>query len=449
MSINIYCCGDTGPSGFGVATRGVIRQLIKDNDINITVKTHFWGLNREGIHFTNRTFPDKRFQEWLLRKDYVNDDYLIDDPRDIANRDNVNLLQELGSNIESSSKECMIRQFEGEEDIWLTFGGPSFAEQAPDNDDIYKILSTDYNLDIVPRSWEYYLDLVDEIWVPSKWTKTSIINRCPELEDIIYVFPYGINMQYKPTEYDCEVCPHVTNPEQAGVQPNQCLRKDATTFIIVSRFYHIKGLYRTIKAYIEEFRGSDDVQLLIKTTSNNQFRFNPVASIQGIINELGYPDTPEIGPVLKTLETQYLYDLLGWGDVFLQCSRAECFGIAQLQAAYCGTPVIYTDWSAQTELLPSNHDGYFPVTEYNVEKTSQEYNGLAYEISGNYPPEGKWAVPDIKAIQKQMRKIHEMNEDTLQNHGNKAREYVKKNFSWNDKGQIRINRLKEITNNDK
>lgn len=441
--MKLYIAADTGPSGFGVASRGVIEGLAPLENVDISVRSHFWGLNKEGISFDDRKFTDTRFKELIFREGYINDDHLIDDPRDIPDRDIHSFLDDLGSSNNIDSEDLLIRQFDGKEDVWLGIGGVSFAEQAPTDTSIYTILSTDYNLDIIPREWSYYLDKVDEIWVPSEWTKQSILNRIPDIEDSVYALPYGINTNYRPTEYDCEVCPHSVSPERSGGKPDQCLRRDTTTFVVVSRFHHIKGLYRTIKAYIEEFRMDEDTQLFIKTTSNNQFQFNPVESISGIVQETGYPDPPEIGIALQPIETQYMYDLLGHADVFIQCSRAECFGIAQLQAAYCSTPVIYTNWSAQSEVM-SEGDGFHPVNKYELERPQQEYRGIPFNMSDDYSDDSKWAKPDIESIQEKMREIHEMDQEELDKQGDRAREHVLDNYRWEDKIDARVERLMEV-----
>lgn len=436
----VYVAADTGPSGFGVASRGVIREILKSDDISLTVKTHFWGLNREGLHFQNRPFPDKRFQEELLDSGRVNDDYLIEDAREISEREDVNLTRNLDSNTTAKPGECLIRDFEGQEDVWLTIGGPSFAEQAPEEP--YTILSTDYNLDIVPRKWEFYLDCVDEVWVPSEWTRQSILRRIPGAKDKVYTFPYGINIRHEPTEYDCEVCLH-NKKQQLDPRSMRCLRDGKFNFLVVSRFYHMKGLYRTLKAFIEEFRPDegDNARIVIKTTSNQQFQFNPGGFAQSVLNELGYPDstTGEIAPITDTLETQYLYDLMGHCDAFVQASRAECFGIAQLQAAWCGTPVIYTDWSAQKEVLDDSVDGFIPIQDYELERPRQECRGLAFQTSAEYPPDSKWALPSVDAIRKRMREIYQNSPS-----GEDGRKYVSQNYNWSDRIQPRIDRLLEV-----
>lgn len=444
--VNVYVAADTGPSGFGVASRGLIRHLLEQDDVNLTVKTHFYGFNREGIVFQERGFPDTRFQEMLLRSGRVNEEHLIGDVREAQDRANVNLPQNLGSNEEVDPEECLIRQFEGKEDVWLTIGGANFADQAPQDDDIHTILSTDFNLDTVPHKWAYYLDRVDEVWVPSEWVKDAIRNRFaethPHIVEKTYAFPYGVPMNYEPTAYDCEACP---NQHQSG-QPYRepCLTDDAFTFLVVSRFYHIKGLYRTIKAFIEEFRGDEPVRLFIKTTSNQQFDFNAEAAVQHVVNELGYPDPPEIGLKVEPFDTQHLYDLFGHVDAFVQASRAECFGIAQFQAAYCRTPVIVTDWSAQREFIPDGRDGFFKVREFDLERPEQESGAFMFQGGDQYPPDANWAVPDIDALGDAMRTVYDLSRDEREEQGEAARAFVEDRFQWKDRIQPRVERLREV-----
>lgn len=441
--MRVYVAGDTGPSGFGEATRGIMRELVPHPNIDVNFRTHQWGWNEMGevIQSGDMIFPDSRFEEWAKREGWVNPDYLLDDVREISRRSG-DLIERLNT---SDSEDLMFKQWDGEPedaDIWYAHGGVNFAEQAPDGP--YSILHTDYNLDIVPRRWQYYIDKVDEVWVPSEWTLNAILKRYgqsnEELTTELRSMPYGINQRYKPGKYDHELCPQQhqsRNPER-----QHCLDDDKFTFLVISRFYHIKGLYRTIKAFIEEFRGKEPVRLMIKTTSNNQFNFNPREAAQAVVDELGYPDVPEIGLRVNPLDHQHMYDLLGHVDCFVQASRAECFGIAQLEAAYCGTPVIVTNWSSQREVCGDK--GFFKLNDYTLEQPRQESNALMYEGGDSYPPDSKWAVNDIDEIGKEMRYVYEMSERKREKMGEHARRHVVDNYQWSDRVKPRIERLEEV-----
>lgn len=437
--INVYLAGDTGPSGFGEATRGLISSLLDAPNINLTVHSHFWGLNDDGVVFGGNGFPDQRFVERLRQSGRINEDHFIDDPRDYSERFKLSLVDNLEQNETVDSQECLIRDFGGKEDVWIAVGSPNFAQQAPQDDDIHTIVSTDYNLDKVPKDWRRNLDLVDEMWVPSLWTKESIERTLGPRNDV-KVMPYGINMRYEPTEYDCEVCLH-NKTEQHPYQMD-CLRDGKFNFLIVSRFYHVKGIYRMIRAYIEEFRSNENVRLMIKTTTNNQIQFNPSASIQFLQRQLNYPDVPEIGITTDPMEMQYLYDLMGHCDAFIQASRAECFGIAQLQAAWCGTPVIATNWSSQAEVLPQNNPGFLLIDDYTVETPEQEHEAFVFQGSDSYAPDSRWAVPSIQELQKEMRNLFEMSGEELSRRGLAARQHAIQNYKWEEHIEPRLTRIK-------
>lgn len=432
----VFLAGDSGPSGFGVPTRNFVLRLLDEPSIDLTYRTHQWGFNREGMQF-EREFPDTRFKERLLREDEVNDDYLIDYQHELQDREDT-FMEDIGTNQTAPSHGCMIRNFEGKEDVWLAIGGVEFAEQAPDDDDIRTIVSVDYNLDIVPRNWEYYLKDVDEIWVPSQWTKEAITDRVPSFEDKTYVLPYGIDRRHRPTEYDCEVCPNDAHRTPTP-QDDQCLRDDKFTFLVTSRFYHIKGVARTVEAFAREFSADEDVRLFFKTTSNNQFDFDPGQSIQQLVHqELQMNRPPEIGMGTAFLNSQKMHDLYGHVDAFVQASRAECFGLAQLQALWTGTPVIGTNWSAQQEVLPGSA---FLVDDYEVTQPHHEYDMFVYEKGTEYPPDAQWAEPSIDALRKKMRTVFELSEEERREIGADGRAFVEEQYDWEDRAAQRVRRL--------
>jgi len=450
-SLNVFIAGDTGPSGFGVATKGLIKQLLKTEGVNVTVHTHEWGWNSKGeVHSDEgRRIGDTRFKQFIIQNGYINDDYMTEGIKESMERQksNPSLTEDLGDNRSVDSERCMVRQFEGKEDVWIAIGGQNFAEHAPSDDSIHTILSTDFNLSLVPRDWEYYLKQVDEVWVPSKWTYNSIKNRFedtrPEIVDKTYWMHYGINMDYRPTDYDCEACPNRHMKAENGIEDQPCLNDDKFNFLVVSRFYHIKGVYRTLKAYIQEFDRDEDVRLFFKTTANKQFSFNPMKTVKKVIEESGKSQHPEVGLKKKPFDSQHMYDLYGHADTFIQASRAECFGIAQVQAAYCGTPVIYTDWSSQREVMNESLPGMKPLKQYTVERPEQESQALMFSGVDDYPVDSEWATPDVKALQKRMREMFETSEDERRRMGQKNKEYVEDNFDWSEKIKPRLKRIRE------
>lgn len=443
--MKVYIGADTGGSGFGEASKGLIKHMITDSDFDINVRTHHWGWNNEGHRF-DMSEGDPVFKHMIWNNGYVNDDYIVDTSRDAerAQQELPDMSEELGTSTTIDSRALMVQQFEGKEDVWLGIGGVTFAESAPDDEDIHTVLSCDFNLSKVPREWEHYLGMVDEVWVPSQWTYNAIKSRFedshPEIVEKTHWFHYGINMDYKPTDYSCTFC--ANNMHTSGnIADQPCLRDDTFTFLVVSRFHQIKGLYQTIKAYAEEFRARDNVRLMVKTTSNNQFEFDPQKSVQAIISEVGYSDPPQIGLHDNLVDKQQVYDVMGQADCFLQASRAECFGIAQVEAAWCGTPTLFTDWSSQAEVMDGDNPGMIPVQDFDLEQPEPQTRAVNY-AGNNYPPDSQWASADIDSLGDRMREVYEMSEEERREAGQKAKEYVEENYDWKDKIKPRIERIR-------
>lgn len=446
--VKLYVAGDSGPSGFGVATKRLVKHLVTRDDILVTFRTHQWGWNDKGVKFeSSNDFGDERFKHFIISNGYVNEDYICNTVEKIEGQVDqaTPLSKELKDNRSVESQECMIRQFEGKEDVWLAVGGQNFAEHAPDDESIHTILSTDFNLDKVPHNWEYYLDCVDEVWVPSEWTYQSIVNRFKGYRDDLiektHWFHYGVNMNYRPTEYDCEACP--IQHQSVNSRNDSCLRDEQFNFLVVSRFYHVKGVYRTLKAYLKEFDQEENVRLFFKTTSNQQFSFEPMKSIKQVINEIGKEDHPEIGVKKEPFDTQHMYDLYGHADAFIQASRAECFGIAQLQAAYCGTPVIYTNWSSQREVMDEDLPGMIPLEQYIIKQPNPESNAFQYAGANDFPRDSRWALPSIEELREKMRYVFESSKEERDEMGRNNTEYVRENYAWNEKVKPRVKRIKK------
>jgi len=443
--LKVYIGADTGGSGFGEASKGLIKHMLTHTDFKINVRTHHWGWNNEGHRF-DMSEGDPVFKHMIWNNGYVNNDYIDDTSRDAerAKQEITPMIEDLGTTKTADTKSLMVQQFEEKEDVWLGIGGIKFASSAPDDKDTHTILSTDFNLDKVPREWEHYLQMVDEIWVPSKWTYKAVKNRFedrhPEIVEKTHWFHYGVNMDYKPTDYSCTFC--ANNMHSSGdVTDQPCLRDDTFTFLVVSRFHQIKGLYQTIKAYTEEFRARDNVRMLVKTTSNNQFDFDPQKAAQAIVNEVGYSDPPQLGVYNNMVNKQQLYDVMGQSDCFIQASRAECFGIAQVEAAWCGTPTIFTDWSSQAEVMDKDNPGMIPVQDYDLEQPKSQTNTVMFS-GENYPPDSHWASADIDSLGDRMREVYEMSEEERREAGQRAKEYVEKNYDWEDTIRPRVERIR-------
>jgi len=416
--MKLFCFLDTGGSGHGTVGRQFLENLLDEN-VELSLSTHEWGFNRRGftVGEENRQFPDYRLREKLLRGG-VNEDYLLEDQRELRER-NQNLYEQPKSMEEAESHELMIKDFDGKEDAWLTVGGLNHAQFAPQDDDIYTICETDWNLDIVPRDWKDYAEMVDEVWCPNEWNYRAFERRFDdELMKKVKIMPYGVDFSLKPTK-------------ELAVQR---LTSDKFTFLSVGRWCHMKGMDVLVKAFLEEFRASEPVRLFIKTTLNYQ---RPLTgemvtnTIRQIVREMRIPDPPEIGTMTSPLEEQQYIDLFGASDAFVLPST-ECVGISIVQAAGYGLPIITTKWSAQPEYLDENEAFW---VDFSLERPNIRDNRFHFYPS-EYPPDSKWAVPDQESLQEQMRRVYEGETRDATS--------VREKFDWDECMNKRMERLREI-----
>jgi glycosyltransferase involved in cell wall biosynthesis len=440
--VGIYEAIDTGPSGHGQVSRGHLEAILEEDEFDITARTHQWGWNEDGPDIIQGiNFTDTRFKHNVMSSDRYNEEYSVSSQREKAMRPD-DLTQHLARPDTVRPHDCIINEVESDSDmdIWHTVGGMDFGVLAPDEP--YTIVETDYNLDIVPEQWVEIAKEVDEVWVPNQWNYDAWNRR--GYTDNIKIMPYGVDFKYKPTAYDCSSCranKH-TNPPGGGT----CIDDDTFTFLSVARWYHIKGVDSLIKGYIENFSSSDDVRLILKTTMNAHADLTASdvgRIIEQVAEQMGVNDIPEIGVRTDPLSDQKFMDLLGVCDAFVLPSRAECVGIAWIQAMHAGTQVITTNWSAMDTYLDS--DKALLVDGYDLERHKQQVEWLTYNRSSEYPPDGNWANVSPDAVAEKMREAVVMEEEDRKEMEENAKEFVHDMFDWNKRGKERIQRMKEVS----
>lgn len=423
MKLFLKC--DTGSSGHGTVGREFMKHLLKEN-IQLNVATHCWGFNLHGWRIGNpsQQFPDIRLREQLIHSKRLNSYYILKTKRDFKNR--VHNVDELPhSTTTANSRDLIIKDFKGKEDINITIGGLQFAQKQPKNS--YRITETTQNTTESPEKWKKYNNKTDEVWVPCEWAKQGILNVIDE--EKIKIMPYGVDF-HKPT-YNDKIW-KLNNPE-------------TFYFGTVSRWTNLKAHDILVKAFLNEFTEDDAVGLFIKTTVNYQAPLN-AQMLQNIIQkwiaEEHILDPPEIGIMTDPLTIQEYWDLLNSLDCFVLPSRGEAIGISNIQAMSLGKPVISTDYSAIKEYL--NEKTGFPLKIDGTTKIQQHCNQL-YFYGGEY--NGEWAIPSQQHLQEQMRKVYNMHRDQpekLKQIGEKGKKKVREKYDWEQHIQKRIKRMEMI-----
>jgi len=255
--------------------------------------------------------------------------------------------------------------------------------------------------DKIPKSWIDIINdkRVNQIWVPSIHVKNAILNTDgiidTSFKDKIHIVPHGVDLKL--------------------FYPNTKKHKEFT-FLVDKGWRNNKdrgGTQYAIKAFMEEFNSKDKTRLLIK--------INPsygIPDVHKLIMDMKIKnkDLPKIDIIKENLKFEDLNKVYNLGDVFVQATRAEAFGLGMIQAFATGLPVITTKFGGQTDFVEDKKNGF--IIGGKMENVDHEvlYEGIS------------WLTPDINELRKKMRWCY-TNRDNLKNLKNNALE-TSKEFTW-------------------
>jgi len=240
-------------------------------------------------------------------------------------------------------------------------------------------LSTRYNiaywlweLPEFPQEWLYTFKLFDEIWTPSHFI-TEILKKYTDKP--VYTMPYGLCTPRTDESFD---------REYFG------LPKDIFLFMIsydgnsVSARKNPEG---SVRAYVKAFSPEDtSVGLVIKATHESSIGLERMRAMLS-----GYPN---IYILTESYSKEEFNSLVSCVDVYVSLHRAEGFGLVMAEAMLLGTPVIATNWSANTEFMDR--------------ETACMVNAEVVPLEQDYPPYhagDHWAQPDEEQASQWMRRL--------------------------------------------
>ncbi len=177
-----------------------------------------------------------------------------------------------------------------------------------------------------------------------------------------------------------------------------------------------KGVDIVFRAFAEEFKSEEDVELVLKT------------------NRPGIVGVPLQYPKVKIIRSVYskkqMSELLYNADCFVFPSRGEGFGLTALEAMATGLPTIVTDWSGMVDYSdPSDTMIVGHRMERAYEFDIQYKRDLDLELGENT---GFWAEANIDEVKRWMRWSYEHRQEA-KDMGKHAAERVAKYWTWDYK----------------
>lgn len=231
-----------------------------------------------------------------------------------------------------------------------------------------------WELEDFPQEWEYTFKLFDEIWTPAEF----ISNALRKVTDLpVYTMPYGLVTPK--TEPSC-------GRGHFGLPEDKFLFLVSYDGLSVSARKNPEG---AIRAFAEAFSPAEQgVGLVVKATHESGGELD---RLRGLL--AGYPN---VFILTESYSREVFNSLIQCVDAYVSLHRAEGFGLVMAEAMLLGTPVIATNWSANTEFMDAD--------------TACMVDAELVALEKDYPPYRagwRWAAADEAQAAMWMRKLYE------------------------------------------
>lgn len=279
-------------------------------------------------------------------------------------------------------------------------------------------LSSRYNIGVwywelseFPDRWINRFDLVDEVWVATKFVFDSIAAKSPVP---VHIIPPCVEVE--------------TNPELSRSDFN--LPEDRFLFLCAYDAGSVqmrKNPQATIDAFTQAFDDHDSSVGLIVKINNGDLNSDGTNRLKQILGEnLNIFIIEDVFPRVK------FNTFLSLIDVYVSLHRSEGFGLIPAEAMYLGKPVIMTQWSGNVDFM--SEDNCCGV-DYELGKINHE--GLVYD------PDQLWAEPRIETAISHMRRLRD-DPDYYQRISQNAHETILRQYSPTAIGKLLQTRFQQI-----
>lgn len=269
----------------------------------------------------------------------------------------------------------------------------------------------------LPTEWRDCMNsVVDEVWVYTHYLKKCYIRSGVD-EKKVFTVPLGTD-------------PEVFNPECVPSNLLRELSEGRYCFFFNGGVTLRKGADILVNAYLNEFKASDPVCLVIKDSC--AYGKNLAAQIEALSKRSDIARLIYLNVNVDHFELPGLYTAC---DCYIHPYRAEGYGLPIVEALACGKPVIVTGGGSCLDFVEPDM-GYFVKCsiEHMKEKRVSSLETVDYPF---------WFVPEIDHLQKVMRYVYE-HCDAVREKGKKSGELVRLRHNWTRAAKLAEERFYEL-----
>jgi len=198
----------------------------------------------------------------------------------------------------------------------------------------------DVNYALAPRNSLKYAWLVyDSDHLPPRWTQ--LLNEHFDL--VVAASPHLIDVaRYSGVESPMACLPIPLDLEPLLAQPLQRRNRDRVRFGSVAAFHPRKGVLTLVEAFLQQFGGRSDVELVLHSNLAFGETFNEVQQLVSPVDNIIISQ----GPLSEVDKNQLIRSF----DVFVNCSRGEGYSIGAREALAYGKSLVLSEVGGHKDL---------------------------------------------------------------------------------------------------
>jgi glycosyltransferase involved in cell wall biosynthesis len=270
----------------------------------------------------------------------------------------------------------------------------------------------------VPVRWIEEIEAkVDEVWTPSQFTRSALLEGgvSPERVHVVH------------NAIDAEIF----RPDGPATRPPN---SKGFIFLFVGGTIRRKGIDLLLQAYADAFMPDEDVTLVIKDLGSRSF-YSHNTKLADARQFAARRSAPHTIILTEELDDAALAALYRGADAFVLPYRGEGFGMPLIEAMACGKPIITTGAGPAVEFC-SKQEGYLiPAQEVEVPEQAPPLGPLSSEWT--------WFEPSVAALAQTMRHLFE-NRDEAADRGRRAVAAIERRFTWKRILPIYLERVQRL-----